>query len=66
MEQRKPLKVFEDDSLYPPKVVAQKLNWHVQTVHKKAKAIGLTKYRPGPNTTRFLGSELNERLFPAD
>jgi predicted DNA-binding transcriptional regulator AlpA len=63
------VRLFEDDRLYSAKEIAKKIGGgtHVVTVWRWSKKGRLGSARKiGPNTTRFLGRELNENLFPVE
>lgn len=67
--QSSPPPLFEDDRLYSAKEIAQKIGGrtHVVTVWRWAKKGRLPKPRKiGPNTSRWSGKTLNQKLFPAD
>ena len=64
---RRGIALFEPDQLYSATQIRDKLGGktHVVTVWRWAKLGRLgPRVRVGPNTVRFLGSELNQNLFP--
>jgi hypothetical protein len=67
-EKQPRVRVFEDDQFYSAKEVAKKLGGrtHPITIFNWAKQGRITAHKISANTTRFLGSELNQKLFPSD
>jgi predicted DNA-binding transcriptional regulator AlpA len=58
---------FENDKFYSAKAIAEKFDVHHVTPWKWAKQGRLPKPRKiGPNTSRWLGRELNEKLIPTE
>lgn len=59
-------RIFEDDQLYSVRQVSEKISVTKKTIWEWIRLRGLATVKPGPNTTRLLGSVCNQLVNNGD